>query len=335
MEMNNTRLKELIAKYLDGKATDEERQQVEAWYQSFEGEQGLTGQLGEEQQAALGRRLYEQIDRDISAAAGGSRRPLFIRYRRWLAAAGAALLIGLAGTWFSARHIAKEQGLITAKAGTENGEIKQFTLPDGSTVWLNAASNLRFAQGKPAGGKREVWLEGEGFFDVAQQPGRPFIVHVGKLAVNVLGTSFNVEGYKPGRRIAVTVSSGKVAVGDKRSEANVLVRDEQVVYDAQEGRFTRSAVAAKDVMAWTSGQLVFRKLSFRDIAERLERRYKARIRFQNDSVAACLLTAGFDRHVALEDVLAMLCRIYGYSYRQQADGAYLILGNAQEGNRRK
>jgi transmembrane sensor len=327
MEMNNTRLKELIAKYLDGTATDEERQQVEAWYQSFEGGEGLTGQLGVEQEAALGRQLYEGIERDIETLGGNRRQPLFIRYRRWMAAAGIVLLIGLAGAWLMVSNTAKEPGLITAAASTAEGVIKKVHLPDGSTVWLNAASSIRFAQRNAANGKRELWLEGEGFFDVAQQPDRPFIVHVGKLAVNVLGTSFNIDGYNPEGSIAVTVSSGKVAVNDKGTRKNVLARDEQVVYDAPSGRFTRNVVVAKDVMAWTSGQLVFRKLSFRDIAERLERRYKARIRFENDSVAACLLTAAFDQHVPLEDVLAMLCRIYGYSYRREGANSYMILDN--------
>lgn len=323
--MNNTRLKELIAKYLDGKATDEEKQQVEAWYQSFEGEQGLTGQLGEEQQMALGRQLYENIDQDIGTLAGNRRQRVPIRYGRWLAAAGIALLIGLAGAWFTVRNTGKAPGLITATASTQEGMAKQFTLPDGSALWLNASSSMRFAQATSVNGKREVWLEGEGYFDVAQQPEHPFIVHVGKLSVNVLGTSFNVDGYNPDSRIAVTVSSGKVAVGDQHNRENVLVRDEQVIYDALSGRFARNTVAARDITAWTSGQLVFRKLSFGDIAEKLERRYKVRIRFENDAVAACLLTASFDRQVLLEDVLAMLCRIYGYSWRRDGANTYLIL----------
>ncbi len=319
--MNNTRLKELLNKYLDGTATAAEIREVDDWYQSFDRDKGLTEQLNNEQLAALEQLLFLRVSREIEQA--GPRRGI-IRpaFRYWWAAASVVILLAAGGVYFARERAAQpETAVVTFNEQTGRGSIKKIALPDGTTVWLNSDSKIRYAgqQG------REVWLEGEGYFEVAQQQGKTFIVHAGQLDVNVLGTSFNIDAYTPGKTVTVTVASGKVAVGSDKAAAATLAANQQAVYHAAENKIETNDIMAADFSAWRQGQLVFKKAMFSDIAQKLERRYNVRIRFAGEHIANSLLTARFDENVPLKDVLDMLCDIYGFSYRQEpGKDEYLI-----------
>lgn len=93
---------------------------------------------------------------------------------------------------------------------TPKGKRSKISLPDGSQVWLNADSKLTYTEdfGEK---KRELSLTGEAFFDVVKNPDKPFIIHVDKASVRVLGTSFNVKSYSSDASIETSVVSGKVA----------------------------------------------------------------------------------------------------------------------------
>ncbi|GEP88740.1 FecR family protein [Chitinophaga terrae (ex Kim and Jung 2007)] len=321
--MNNTELKALIAKYLDGLATAEEKQRVEAWYQSFDTEQGLTDQLDAQQQEALQQQMYGQIDQAIASQSKGGR-GLFIRYRYLVAAAAMLLLVIAGGALYYSRKQPAAQPIVMATA-TGNNIARKVKLPDGSLMWLNANSKVKFEQGRTADSKREVWISGEAYFEVQQQTNLPFLVHAGDITVQVLGTSFNVDAYESAKLVAVTVNSGKVAVNRDQSQKAVLLPDEQLVYDLSNASFVKKQVSAKDMVTWTTGQLIFKKQLFKDIAARLERRYNVHIEFDNEEVANGLLTASFDEQVALPEVLDMLCRVYRYSWRKE-NNVYRISG---------
>ncbi|MGN7720465.1 FecR family protein [Chitinophaga sp. 22620] len=310
--MNNTRLKELLNKYLDGTATAAEIREVDDWYQSFDRDKGLTEQLNDEQLAALEQLFFLRVSREIEQAEPRTR--VIRAFRYWWAAASVAVLLAAGGIYFARERTAQPQtAVVTLTEQTGRSSIKKIALPDGTTVWLNFDSKIRYAgqQG------REVWLEGEGYFEVSQQGGKAFLVHAGPLDVNVLGTSFNIDAYTPGKMVTVTVASGKVAVGNDKAARATLAANQQAVYDAAANKIATSEIMAADFSAWRQGQLVFKKAMFSDIARKLERRYNVRIRFAGEHIANALLTARFDENVPLKDVLDMLCDIYGFSYRQE------------------
>lgn len=310
--MNNTRLKELLNKYLEGTASVAEIREVDDWYQSFDKHKGLTEQLNAEQLAALEQLLFLRVSREIEQA---EPRGSVIRtsFRYWWAAASVVILLAAGGIYFTRKRAAQpEAAVVTLSEQTGRSGIKKIVLPDGTTVWLNFNSKIRYA-GQEG---REVWLEGEGYFEVAPQQGKAFLVHAGTLDVNVLGTSFNVDAYTPGETVTVTVASGKVAVGSGEAARTTLAANQQAVYQAAEGKIETSEIVAADFSAWRQGQLVFKKAMFSSIARKLERRYDVQIRFAGEHIANALLTARFDENVPLKDVLGMLCDIYGFSYRQ-------------------
>lgn len=324
IDMNNTRLKELLDKYLQGTATETEISEVDRWYRSFENDPALTEQYSPEQRMALEQLLFLRISRQVEAAEP----PLRVSYRsvRWVAAATVALLIIAGGFYLVRKHTTQPEKVIaTLTEQTDKTGIKKIGLPDGSVVWLNIDSKVKYAQNG-----REIWLEGEGYFEVAPKQGVPFLVHAGTLNVNVLGTSFNIDAYTPDAKVTVTVASGKVAVGNHQQTAATLVANQQAVYHTPENQLETNDIAAADFSAWRQGQLIFKKALFRDIAKTLERRYDVRIRFANEQIASSLLTARFDANVSFKNVLGMLCDIYGFKYRQEPDkNEYLVYKKGQ------
>ncbi|SEW53769.1 FecR family protein [Chitinophaga arvensicola] len=324
MDMNNTRLKELLDKYLQGTATEAEISEVDHWYRSFENDPALTAQFSPEQRMALEQLLFLRISRQVEAAEP----PVRVGYRsvRWAAAAAVALLIAAGAFYLVRQQTTKpDTTLATITEQTNKNAIKKISLPDGSLLWLNIDSKVRYAkQG------RELWLDGEGYFEVAPQQGTPFLVHAGALNINVLGTSFNIDAYTPDAKVTVTVASGKVAVGNEQHQPATLTANQQAVYLPAENQLETNDITAADVSAWTQGQLIFKNARFRDIAQRLERRYDVRIRFASEPIANSVLTARFDANVPFKNVLGMLCDIYGFSYRQEpGKNEYLVFKKGQ------
>jgi ferric-dicitrate binding protein FerR (iron transport regulator) len=321
MDISNTRLKELLNKYLEGAASDDEIRQVDDWYRSFESHAGLTEQLNADQRTALEQLLFLRISRQAGLDQP-SAKVVKAPFRIWWAAAGIVLLLAAAGMYFflNQKGVHKEQPVMITEAANK-GSIKKIVLPDGSTIWLNFDSKLRYAQQHD----REVWLDGEGYFEIAPLADKQFLVHAGKLDVQVLGTSFNVDAYAPGESIMVTVASGKVAIGNKEQEAVTLTANQEAVYKPDLGKIEKYDVGAIDASAWKEGILVFKNASFRSIARKLERRFDVRIRFDGSRTANALLSARFDKDQSLKDILRMLCDIYGFNYRQETgSNEYLI-----------
>jgi ferric-dicitrate binding protein FerR (iron transport regulator) len=321
MDMNNDRLKELLDKYLDGTATAAEIREVDDWYRSFEGHAGLTEQLSAEQRIALEQLLFLRISYDIAEASPAAR-VVKAPFRYWWAAAGIVVLLLAGGIYFARNRVAGPgAAVVTVTEQADRSGIRKIALPDGTLIWLNYDSKLRYTQAE----NRELWLEGEGYFEVAPQQGKTFLVHAGKLDVKVLGTSFNIDAYTPERSVTVTVSGGKVALGNEQATSIALSANQQAIYYKEGNKIDTTAITAADFNAWREGQLVFRNLSFGNIAQRLERAYNVRIRFAEAHIANSLLTARFDRNTALKDILDMLCDIYGFSYRQDPGGnEYLV-----------
>ena len=201
------------------------------------------------------------------------------------------------------------------------GQIREITLPDGTEVTLNVASSLKYnaRYGKES---REVWLDGEAFFDVESNEECPFSIHSGMLDVNVTGTSFNVCSYPDDHRTSVTVKSGKVGVvyGDDDIRMS-LNPDEEIVIDKADGSVARNTVKTKDALAWLKGDLVFRQNTLPEAVRILQRYYSCNIELR-DSTSRVRLSGTHDNR-SVESVLESICFSAGLQYTQQ-DGRYII-----------
>ena len=201
---------------------------------------------------------------------------------------------------------------------TKNGSSTKFTLPDGSTVWLNAGSKLDYTRIGETG-NREIYLTGEAFFDVVKNPKRPFIIHTSSIDVKVLGTKFNVKAYPEDKTVETSLVQGSVEVfvksrpGEKyllkpNQKLVLLNTTEQAVNElpANEVKpnlnlpiiaIKRLTYTETDTVAvetsWTQSKLVFKDEAFSDVARKMERWYDVEIIFRNKKLEEELLNGDF------------------------------------------
>lgn len=212
------------------------------------------------------------------------------------------------------------QDIAMVECFVPNGERKQITLPDGSTVWLNSGSILLYPE--IFANNRTMYLSGEGNFEVMKDPEKPFVVQTNYLNVEALGTVFNVNSYPDMDKTTTILQSGKVKVEDKSgiTAPVILNPDEQLVYSHEDGSFVKTNVDATYMSRWTEGYLIFQKESLANIFRSLERRYDVKISFDHDKFDDSSFNVRFHEEETLEEALQVLRKI-GAKFR------YTITGN--------
>lgn len=235
------------------------------------------------------------------------------RFPSWLPAAAAAVLIVIAGSlWFIPARKASNV-VIFSESYTNTGERKIITLSDGSKITLNNSSHIKFPE-VFADSIREVFLEGEGFFDIVHNETKPFVVKTGRLNLQVLGTSFNVRHYEKDKTIDVVVATGKVGVhakGDKKTW--MLTPGNLLAYNPRTGKAEESVVNPADYTGWQKGELIFNNEPLENICKRLERWYGVTITIKNPSLKRKLIRLK-QKDESLQTVLKMLGMVGGFKY---------------------
>jgi transmembrane sensor len=186
---------------------------------------------------------------------------------------------------------------------TPKGGQYQVVLPDGSRVWLNAASSLTF----PLAFEREnrmVTLTGEGYFDITQDRKRPFIVKTDNQLIKVLGTQFNVNSYPDEQQIKTTLIDGKVSIGLEVGRNKILKPGQQAVLSKTDGTLMVGAANLEEALAWKNGWFVFEDAYLKDILKTVARWYEIEIDYSE--IPAMRYNGAIPRNVNLSKVLAML-----------------------------
>ncbi|NND32011.1 MAG: FecR family protein [Saprospiraceae bacterium] len=200
--------------------------------------------------------------------------------RAWVIAAAIALILGATSwTWVS-------ELLNTVEYITDYGEWQTIELPDGSLVSLNAHSELKFIKKWEDGEPRQVWLEGEAFFDVVKMldVGTAFKVITPDLDVEVLGTSFNV--HSRGEQTKVYLQEGKVKL-DLGDHITYMDPGDVVSYSARKEKIVdrrRTDAESLNPSAWTQGVINMKGAYAFDIFEKLEEIYGVEIRVKNEEI---------------------------------------------------
>lgn len=157
-----------------------------------------------------------------------------------------------------------------------------LVLPDGTQVWLNSESSLRFPVSFQVG-KREVFLEGEAFFKVAPDEQAPFHVYAGGRDVCVLGTSFNVSAYENDACFQSTLVTGKVKISGGKEEV-VLLPSEQYTENQLTGKTEVERVDTRLYTSWLEGKIRFKGERLEDIVKKLNRWFDFEIFYANEEV---------------------------------------------------
>lgn len=170
------------------------------------------------------------------------------------------------------------------------GKRFELSLSDGTLVYLNAGTSIKFPVGFVTGMDREVFITGEAYFDVAEDKDHPFIVNTGSLAVEVLGTEFNVEAYQENDQQRIVLVEGSVKVDNDRGE-NMLMSPNQMVVSTK-GAMKKSSVTASDFISWKEGYLTLKEASTEETILLLERYYNIKIDSQGEEEIGQIVGTG-------------------------------------------
>ncbi len=184
------------------------------------------------------------------------------------------------GLDFSLTGNEQSQNLIFNEVYVPYGQTFNLTLSDGTKVWLNAGTRLKFPQNLNATAQnRIVYLDGEAYFDVTKDEKRPFIVNAENLDIQVLGTQFNVSAYKSDGNIATTLVEGSVNVYENSNPdiKILLTPNYQAAFSKEQGTLIKRKVDTQVYTSWMENKLIIDNLSFQEILDKLERTHNVSI----------------------------------------------------------
>ena len=195
-----------------------------------------------------------------------------------------------------------------ATLSTPIGGQYKVTLPDGTTVWMNAESSLEYPT-KFGNDQRRVVLRGDAYFEVQHDTAKPFIVQTHGQQIRVLGTTFNVKAYANEQRTTTTLLTGLVKInteGNKEEGSSIQSVTLHPGHQAIKlnGRLTVDEVVPTYAIAWKDGEFVFRNESLTNVMKQLQRWYEFSVDY--DSLPPLHFTGGIKRNVSLSEVLKML-----------------------------
>ena len=212
-------------------------------------------------------------------------------------------------SYTSSRRMGRSKEMAYNELRTPQGGGYMLSLSDGTRVWMNAGSSLRY----PVSFRdsiRQVELQGEAYFEVSHD-GKPFIVNTGSMNTRVLGTSFNISAYSDEATIKTTLVEGKVRVelmGDDSgiSASTLLEPDEQASYERASAELTKGTVDASSYVSWMQGKMEFHNEDLEIVMLRLSRWYDFEYSFENAEAKGFHFSARLDKNESISTILEML-----------------------------
>ena len=225
-------------------------------------------------------------------------------------AASFLFLIGIGSfAWFYSKTIESPQG-----------EHLTASLPDGSTVELNAESSLKYYPYRWVV-DRNVKFEGEGFFEV--QKGKKFTVESQLGETSVLGTSFNI--YSRDETYRVLCLTGKVGVEAYNKESVILNPNQEVIVKSGKVFKQNNNIIPENTISWRFNQFQYTAVPFNEVISEIERQYGISVSLQNELDG--LISVSFTKGPNVEEILSVVCKPLGYSYTKASEKQYLITRN--------
>lgn len=192
---------------------------------------------------------------------------------------------------------------------------KKVVLPDGSTVWLNAKSEISFNNlfNKKT---REITLIGEAFFEVTKNEEVPFTVKSAGVETKVLGTSFNVEAYPEDNEVTVALLTGKIWLKAPNGKSEILAPNQSVSFNKKEDRLGLViSENSTNYASWKDGKIAFNNTSLAIATKKLERIFDVNINIKEDELAQTKINGNFTVNQQPTEILEVLCRLVGARYK--------------------
>jgi hypothetical protein len=207
------------------------------------------------------------------------------------------------------------------------GHRHSITLSDGTRVQLNSGSRLVFPAGF-SGKTREVYLKGEGYFEVFKNPNQPFIVKTDVMDIKVLGTVFDISAYEDEQNIYAVLVEGKVAISQKNRLFGTMEKNlspgQGFFYSSETETSDIRKVDVYDYISWKDGLFLFKDKPLNSIVSRLEKYYNQKISIEQGKLPNTLISGKLVLSYNLEEVIKYLAKTLEARYEKNKEGIYTI-----------
>lgn len=323
----------LLHKYIENECTEDELRQLFTWLKSAEKRQDFD---------EVSKSLWERIDKEMSYPDENRRAKLNeefdlilqltkqknsshknkinISRRLWIyrTAAIFILLLSISIGYFVFR---KQPEITYEEVYAGRGEMKEYTLSDGTHVVLNAESRMIIPSDYNKK-NRHIQMIGEGFFEVTPNAAKPFMIKNGSTQVKVLGTSFNVKSYREDDYINVTVSTGKVMVNIPSIDLQLRISPMQhLTIRKSTGDVTKLLLEENRYDDWMKGVLYFNKEPIAEVLKTINRRYHKNVILECKNCKHTI--SGTHDNKSLEAVVEAICFTTGLKSRHEEDSIIL------------
>jgi ferric-dicitrate binding protein FerR (iron transport regulator) len=302
----------LIGKYLVGKESPAESDQLKIWLEENSNNQDLFNDLKQEKNIATEIRKYEQYDKE-SAWEKYQNRITVVSLKkvmlRWKIAATFFFLISISGALtylYKSGFLGASNNETYTTVTTTRGQNSKIILPDSSVVWVNSGTILSYNTNFAAK-KRDIKLVGQAYFQIAKNKEIPLIVSCNDLKVKVLGTRFDVSAYPNDSHINVVLESGKVELSNinDKSLAYTMKPGEMAEYVPENQKLIIRNDYNNKLTSWKDGILVFKNDLMHEVFKRLERRYNIDVEVKDDKVNKLIFNATIVNE-NIEEVLELI-----------------------------
>lgn len=305
---------ELLMKYIKGETTPEEREKVVRWLDEDPEHIHQYRSLRKLYDISLWSPIEESQQEEKQTR---TLKPVWIEFLK----VAAVILITFLGT--KAFFDWKEDPVKMQTVIVPAGQRAELLLADGTKVWLNSRSKLKFPD-RFQKDARNVELDGEGYFEVTHKEEAPFTVHTSRYDVKVLGTEFNVKAYNSKNQFETSLLKGSVEVSDANKSQIVRLRpDEKVISDGSQ--LIRSAILDKNYFRWKEGLLCLDDESIGGLIDKLELYYDVKIIVQQASLMKYHYSGKFRISDGVEHVLKVLQLKHKFTYTKDEEQNLIII----------
>lgn len=305
---------ELLMKYIKGETTPEEREKVVRWLDEDPEHIHQYRSLRKLYDISLWSPIEESQQEEKQTR---TLKPVWIEFLK----VAAVILVTFLGT--KAFFDWKEDPVKMQTVIVPAGQRAELLLADGTKVWLNSRSKLKFPD-RFQKDARNVELDGEGYFEVTHKEEAPFTVHTSRYDVKVLGTEFNVKAYNSKNQFEASLLKGSVEVSNMNKSQVVRLRpDEQVISDGSQ--LIRSVILDKNYFRWKEGLLCLDDESIGGLIDKLELYYDVKIIVQQASLIYHHYSGKFRISDGVEHVLKVLQLKHKFTYIEEEEQNLIII----------
>lgn len=303
---------ELLHKYFKGNTTVEEEERILNWVDESESNRNTLQK--------------ERLLFDISLFADNKKQKQLktslnariLPALRWSVRIAAAVIVAVSCGFLIKEYQynkAAQLQTITVPAG----QRAHITLADGTNVWLNSQSTLRYATNFGRA-DREVELDGEAYFEVAKNKKIPFLVNTENNQVRVVGTHFNVCAYNGSNEFEATLVEGIVDIYAKGVDRPLTRLTKDEFFSAYHGKYKKSVLSSFDYLRWKEGLYCFDDTPFSNILNRLEKYYNVKIHVENPEVLNYHCTGKFKEQDGIEHIFKVIQKDHPFTYSISEEG---------------